>query len=300
MIRIDSTEEELDRRLTQFCAPLWATGLYLAGGHTAESINATITFVQFEGRVYGVTCHHVLSAFFSECVRRNLRMVPTIFSGVVVHQLGGCDQNGTYNWHFVSCRSFPEQAEVNDEQALAELDRKNASLPDIAIVDLSDYWEALQEFRSAQAIDLDAWSTPDWDNWQATWLAFGYPDGHKEHVENKVSVPLLRVAAKLQTGFPTEDKPTVTLCSTLEEDHGFGFSGLSGGPMMVAHRADDAFAFAGITFEGAPSSKDLAVNPEAFVTGADILLMGYHLTPSNFRHWLQQRKYSVAHGPAST
>lgn len=60
---------------------------------------------------------------------------------------------------------------------------------------------------------------------------------------------------------------------------------------------EDRYAFVGLTFEGAPSSKELEENPEAFVGKKDIVLMGYHVTPRLFREWLTQRKYEVKFAP---
>ena len=101
-----------------------------------------------------------------------------------------------------------------------------------------------------------------------------------------------RVSAALASS-PSSEKPTYMLCSTLNTNHGWGFSGLSGGPVFVAHIDEDRYAFVGITFEGAPSSKVLQENAEAFIGEKDILLKGYHVTPLLFRKWLRLRKYGV-------
>ena len=116
---------------------------------------------------------------------------------------------------------------------------------------------------------------------------------HKFRVGDKVAAPMPRVSVELASSAPSAEKPKFTLCSTLDVDHGWGFSGLSGGPVLVAHIVDDRFSFVGITFEGAPSSKDLLDNAEAFVGKKDIVLMGYHITPQRFREWLSQRRYGV-------
>lgn len=293
MVYIDATDDTLDAAVKRFCAPLFATDQFLRGGHTDASMNATVTFVKFESRVYAVTCHHVLSAFFAEAVRTKLPIVPSIHAGHTVRQLGSIGQDGRYRWSMVSCRDLPREEDIGNCEALAELDRKNAVRPDIAIAEMTDVWPVFSEQRGAVAIDLDGWQRPDWDNAQAIWLAFGYPDGHKSQIGNKVAVPFPRVTASLESSLPTEDKPTFTLCSTLDRAHGFGFSGLSGGPVLTAHATEDRYAFVGITFEGAPSSKNIEENPEAFVGANDIVLMGYHLTPQVFQSWLSQRKSSV-------
>ena len=102
-----------------------------------------------------------------------------------------------------------------------------------------------------------------------------------------------RVAVELATSVPSPDKPTFTLCSTLTDEHGWGFSGLSGGPVLVAHNVEDRYAYVGITFEGAPSARDLEENTQSFIGKKDIILTGYHLTPSTFQVWLSSLKFGV-------
>lgn len=89
-----------------------------------------------------------------------------------------------------------------------------------------------------------------------------------------------RVSAELTSEPPSTKKPTYTLCSTLEAEHGWGFSGLSGGPVLIAHKEEELFAFVGITFEGAPSSRAFQENAEAIVGKKDIVLMGVSFNPS--------------------
>jgi hypothetical protein len=293
MVYIDAIDQTLDAIVKRYCAPLFATDQFLRSGHTATSINATVTFVKFESRMYAVTCHHVLSAFFREAVTKQLRVVPSIHAGLSIRQLGSFGPDGAYRWSIASCRDLPSTDDIGNPEALAALDRKNAGRPDIAIADLTDIWPDFSEQRDAAAIDLDAWVEPEWETAQPVWLAFGFPDAHKYEIGNKVAAPFPRVTAKLESSRPSPDKPTYTLCSTLHTAHGFGFSGLSGGPVLTAHTTKDRFAFVGITFEGAPSSKDIEKNPEAFVGAKDIILMGYHLTPQAFRFWLSQRQSGI-------
>lgn len=181
---------------------------------------------------------------------------------------------------------------INDEQALANLARQNSERPDIAIADLSDIWPVLRDVRGAEAIDLDDWVEPEWSASQPVWLAFGFSDGHKYNASDMLAAPMPRVAVELASSVPSE-RPTYTLCSTLAVEHGWGFSGLSGGPVLVAHTTEDRYAYIGITFEGSPSTKELEINPESFLGKRDILLMGYYLTPTIFRDWLSKLKFSV-------
>ena len=293
MIYIDATNDNIDGLVKRVCAPLFATGQFLQGGHDESITSATVTFVKFESRVYAVTCHHVLSAFFTETIKKGRHIIPTIHKGRSIHQFGSYSAEGKYRWAFVSCRDFPAASDIDNAEALASLDRTNADKPDIAIADLTEGWPAIRTIRGAEAIDLDAWTEPDWSIAQPVWMAYGFPDNHKYRSGDQVAAPMPRVAVELASTVPSAEKPTYTLCSTLTIDHGWGFSGLSGGPALVAHTSEERYAFVGITFEGAPSSKDLEENAEAFVGKNDIVLMGYHLTPHQFKEWLSQRKNGV-------
>jgi hypothetical protein len=293
MIYIDATNENVDGLVKRFCAPLFATGQFLQGGHDESTTSATVTFVQFQSRVYAVTCHHVLAAFRAEAIKKNRAIVPSIHTGTVIHQFGSYSSQGKYRWSFMSCRDFPAQADLENEDALASLGRANSDKPDIAIADITETWSVIRTNRGAEAIDLDAWTAPNWSIAQPVWMAYGFPDDHKYRSDDKVAAPMPRVAVELASAAPSPGKPTYTLCSTLTADHGWGFSGLSGGPVLIAHTLEDRYAFVGITFEGAPSSKEPHENAEAFVEKKDIVLMGYHLTPDRFQEWLEQRKYGV-------
>ncbi|WP_156920092.1 hypothetical protein [Comamonas composti] len=293
MIYIDSTDSTLDKQVKAVCAPLFATGQFLQGGHSENTTNATVTFIQFESRIYAVTCHHVISAFLSEALKTKHRIVPSIHSGRNIYQFHEHGPQGQYRWSFTSCRDFPSNTNINNQQELSDLERRNLERPDIAIADLTSIWPLIRDGRDAEAINLDNWVEPDWSTTQPVWLAYGFPNGHKYRTDNKVAAPMPRVAVELASSAPSPEKPTYTLCSTLAVEHGWGFSGLSGGPVLIAHTTEDCYAYVGITFEGAPSAKELEENSESFVGKMDIILRGYQLTPNIFRYWLSQLKFSV-------
>lgn len=293
MIYVEATDATIDKQVKAVCAPLFATDQFLSGGHNAHTINATVTFVQFESRVYAVTCHHVLAAFHNEAFKTGKRIVPSIHSGRSIHQFHNYGDQGEYRWSFVSCRDFPSTACFNSQTKLDKLKSQNALLPDIAIADLTEIWSVLQQLRGAAAINLDDWVEPDWSICQKFWLAYGFPDGHKSLTGTTVSAPMPRITIELATFPPTPDKPTYTLCSTLPNPHGWGFSGISGGPVLVAHTAGGQYAYVGIVFEGSPSAVAIEENLESFVNDCDIVLTGYHLTPENFRYWLSMLRFGV-------
>jgi hypothetical protein len=183
---IDCADAELDARIHRMCAPLFATEQFLKQSHDVSTASATVTFVKFEGRIFGVTCHHVLSAFYAIAMREQRRIIPTIHSGPAIHHIGQVTDHGGYRWAFQSCREFLKPADVDDSEAGVALDRRNSDKPDIAIAELTTLWSLLQNFRSAEAIDLDSWIEPDWSATQPVAMAFGYPDDHKYRAGDRI------------------------------------------------------------------------------------------------------------------
>lgn len=86
MVYIDSSDDSLDKKVKAVCAPIFASDRFLQSGHTEDTTNATVTFIQLEARVYVVTCHHVLAAFLSEALKTGHRIVPSIHSRRAIHQ----------------------------------------------------------------------------------------------------------------------------------------------------------------------------------------------------------------------
>ncbi len=297
MARIDTTYDALDARVKSMCAPLFATGQFGLGGHTESSINATATFVKFEERIYAVTCHHVLAAFFAVSIKQNRRLVPSLHNGRTILHLGTYGQDGSFFWSFRSCRSFPSAEEIahDDQVGMLARERSNAGLPDIAIADITAVWPGLVQQRNAEALDLDTWEQPDWSETQPVWVAFGFPDGHKYEQDGKLAAPMPKVRAKQETS-SLDQREAFILCSTLGEEHGWGFSGMSGGPVFAPDKTKDCFYFAGITYEGSPGLRDSESDDQAFLNKADILLRGYVISPATFNHWLEHARCSVAMG----
>ncbi|MEN2470069.1 hypothetical protein [Burkholderia sp. GS2Y] len=239
------------------------------------------------------THRHVLAAFQSEALKSGRPIVPSIHSGASIHQFHCRGPEGQYRWSFASCRDFPSKANINNQHALSELALQNRDRPDIAIADLTEVWPVVQHLRGAEAINLDNWVEPDWSVSQPVWLAYGFPDGHKCITGDKVSAPMPRIAVELSSSHPTPEQPSYILSSTLAVEHGWGFSGISGGPVLIAHTTEDRYAYVEITYEGAPSAKDIEQNPDAITGKRDVVLWGYHLTPAQFQDWLSMLKFGV-------
>ena len=293
VIFFDATADTLDKLVKRVCAPLFLTGEFLQGGHSASSTNATVTFVQLDSHVYAVTCHHVIAAFRTESIHRSARLAPAIHTKSAVQQFASYVAGGAWRWSFTSCRDFAPPDILDDADARSAFEKANAPRPDIAMADVTDLWPVIAKLRGAETVNLDMWTEPDWSKAQPVWMAYGYPNDQKYQSGNNVAAPMPRVAAELVSQRPPTASAEFTLCSTLEKAHGLGFSGLSGGPVLIAHIEEDRCAFVGITFEGTPSSALLSPGSTGFLTNRDILLHGYYLSPQQFRSWLSQLKFGV-------
>lgn len=283
---------DLDKRVHKAIAPLFATDMLLKDGHTDASLNATVTFVQRHGRIFAVTCHHVLEAFRTEALKRGVPLAPSVHFGRSVFQFKA--HHGTaIRWTFASCRDFPDATVLNNANSLKAFNDRNASLPDIAIADISpETWEMFCSGRPLEPIDLDEWTAPAWPQLERFWAAYGFPTKHKYVAQDKVAAPMPRITAELQSASP-QHREDFILCSPLDREHGFGFSGISGGPVLAESEAKQCFYFTGLVFEGTPSTTERASSHDAILGSTDIFLRCYLLTPEAFDRWQSAHKYGV-------
>lgn len=295
MTTFQSLEVELDKRVHASCAPLFATGRHGELAHTSHTLNATVTFVKHRERYYAVTCHHVLDAFRTEAVRAKKILIPSIHSGKLISQFSNLTHQMRHRWSFHSCRDFADLAIWDDEEAMRDITRSNLSRPDIAIADITSYWEVISKPRTLTPIDLDNWTAPPWEKFDKLFAAYGFPTGHKSQVGTTISAPMPRIAVEMANR-PSQDRPIFTLHSTVENPHGWGFSGISGGPVLAIDADAELIHFIGLVFEGTPSEALEPTQPDAIFGPADIFLSCYQLTPSIFDSWLAALKYGVELG----
>lgn len=230
--------------------------------------------------------------------------MPCIPTGKSVFQFANYVGDGAYQWSFRSCRKFTTAATIANPTKLAEFDAKNCETPDIAIARIDEIWpvfvQAGRNSTSCEYFDLDQPTTVDWDEYQNFLLAFGYPTDHKHEDQSKVAAKLAQVVVELASEKPTENHPVFTLCSNLGVEHGWGFSGVSGGPVMLAHKTLDEVAFVGIVYEGTPSGSDTGEqNSEAIFGADDIVLKCYQITPAVFSNWLELAQHQFAYPPTN-
>ena len=256
---------DIDKIVVQHCEPLFLTDPFLVGGFSAERANGTITYIQYGGQLYGITCAHVyLQQYETE------KWLTIHGEGPYVYQLGRFTAEG-YKSNFRSLRNKPDSDE-----------------PDIAIIYLGDTIKEVHfPKKGKSAINLDAWSDPCWEEIEFP-SAFGYPTEHKTQSTKFVESPLIHVTAEVTRTLSPHDS-SFLLASTLDNEHGYFFSGMSGGPVFYANE-DGEITLIGIVYEGAPgSSKEWQARDEqAFLTNNDIQIRAHIITPDIFQSWLKQ------------
>lgn len=246
------------------CEPLFLSSPFMRDGHNSEKANGTITYIEFRGRLFGVTCAHIYDQQKSSGKWLTLHGKERY-----TFQLGKFAPTG-YTSNFRSLR------------------KENSTIgPDIAIIDLGESIKQMHFGRKEkQAINLDTWQEPAWSDIKVP-VAFGYPTEHKSQIFNMLSSPLLAVAAEITSPL-SPDASSFLLASSLTENNKFFFSGMSGGPVYYISDPDEAPVIIGIVFEGSPGSSAewKARDSQSFLTKNDIQIRAHTLTPAIFEEWL--------------
>lgn len=257
--------ESIPRRNTD---PLWLQDHDLTTRHTEETTNATATFISRKGKIYLVTCAHVVKSL------AELRMLsaPTLALHSGDHVI---------NINSTSVRRLDIKTEMPSE--LGE-----EAYVDIAIAPMpSEDWNLLSREKFKVAIDLDLLVEPDWQS-SKFGLAVGYPNEHKAPTyaanEMMVGAPKLDVIAHFKGNYDG----LLVIQSKLDKAHGYFFSGMSGGALYAIegdfgdHVEDEALKFAGIICKGGPQSRE----GEELVPPDQILIAAIPVNSSIFDEWL--------------
>lgn len=247
-------------KIPAVCLPLFIGNYFFADGHNQESTNATITFINFQNIIYGVTCKHV-----HDEVHKVKHSTARIIIGNVVQNLSG--------WSHFGLESY-----ISDV----------AEDIDISIIKISEnIWREIQEKKKRTFIDLDYYEEPDWSNIKSC-IAAGFPNKSKSIQGNQVAASKIEITAELASNLTPSSK-TFTIFSTLESPSPHNFSGISGGPIYCIN--DHSFLPIGIVYEGFPSGEEEnARNSESFYHDNDITVRGIVINPNNFQEWLVNAK----------
>ncbi|WP_148307749.1 hypothetical protein [endosymbiont of unidentified scaly snail isolate Monju] len=256
----------------EFCLPAFFHSSSMHEGRHEETDNATVTFVKYQQRIYAVTCHHVVKQLDKK--RKELNdgwQTLTLHLERVILQLSAIDPKNPKKRQDIF-RTL--RTDFSGEQV------------DIVIGPITDFhWELIESKKHKSPVDLDNWIEPRWDEYKYG-SAFGYPTDHKEHQGKYVSAPCLHVTAEVVSRLGARETK-ITLFSELDEPHGFFFSGMSGGIIILQH--EEFYDVAGIVYEGQPGGKNqenMQNDGEQVFSEKSILIKGFIITPEIFSSWL--------------
>lgn len=266
---MDKSITELGEHIVTHCEPLYLSKALMLDGHSAEKANGTITYIKYKGKIYGVTCAHVL--FSQNLGTQNERVLSVFGMNRVHYQFGAITRNG-YLSNFRALRKSPD----------------DVIPPDIAVTRLDEPFPSIHMMsKGKKAIDLDKWTQPYWNDINIC-VACGFPTEHKTQTDTIVSAGLVQVFAE-PAGPLSPDRESFLLASSLDNECEVYLSGMSGGPVYVEGEREGAIDLIGIVYEGSPgSSKDWEHRHEgAFMTKKDIQVKAYTITPGIFENWLK-------------
>ena len=264
----------------EYCLPVFIQSYYLHDGHTDKTENATLTFIKYNNRIYAVTCMHVINHLNSKREELNDQWYTLSLSlERVIIQLSDIDHSDP----------------TKRKDVLRKLKSNfNGEEVDIVIAPIDSHWELIKTKKNKKAVDLDKWNEPKWEEFKMG-TAFGFPTEHKEIQGEYVSAPCINASAEIVSSL-TQHSTQFTLFSTLSKPHGYFFSGLSGGVIILS--SEESFELAGIVYEGQPGSskdfKEKESNNQAFFSENDILIKGFIINPNIFSQWLHDAGLSNA------
>ncbi|WP_155626014.1 hypothetical protein [Burkholderia vietnamiensis] len=251
------------------CEPIYLMRNRRGEVHNEATESATITYVKFNGKYYGLTCAHVADAREGGLAGKPF-LVPTVW---------GLSGKG------FAFRAGSKNALAGEFRFLERPRYGNRRL-DIAIAPLSDDFIRLHmQTKGKVPLDLDKWEELDWSLVRtcATW---GYPNRQKSSSGAVVSAKLLTTILALQSQPMSFDRDEFLLASSLPESVGTSFSGLSGSAIYCLH-SDGCITPVGIIYEGMPGDPSSKMADGSFYGPSDFQIQAIVLSQAKFRGWLE-------------
>lgn len=224
---------------------------------TADDPSATLTFIRFRGRTYGITCKHVVTNLRERIEKSGSALSHTFFIALKRHQVV---QDRFY---------FPPGDWVTPE-------------PDIAIRELNPDFPAhvgkvALDIEANPALGLSAVSFA---------VAVGFPDRLKTQTLGpfgyQLAMPCVQAVAENRSKFG----PSFTLFSELDATPSIrDLSGMSGGPIYWSNKA--AYGLLGITYESSPIEKQVS-------GAASVLIKGHLADRETIERWVSSVPYLYA------
>lgn len=232
-----TVSDEFGANACKHCAPIFIIRQHVEMAPTAEDPSATLTFIKFRARIYGITCKHVVSLLREKIKESESDFSHTFFIALKRH-------------HVVLDRFvIPPGDWVTPE-------------PDIAIRELNP---DLPEYVGKVALDIDANLVPRLSEVSFA-VAVGFPDRLKTQSSAPLGYQLAMPCVHAVADNHSTSGPSFTLFSELQNTPSIrDLSGMSGGPIYWS--SDSAYGLLGITYESSPSEGALAGNASVHIKG---------------------------------
>ena len=217
-----TVSDEFSANACKHCAPMFIIPHNLDMAPTADDPSATLTFIKFQDRTYGVTCKHVVTALRNMIKATGIDNSHTFFIALKRH-------------HFVQDRfCIPPGDWVTPE-------------PDIAVRELHPDFPA---HVGKVALDIDANPVPSLNRVSFA-VAVGFPDRLKTQIPASSGYQLAMPCVHAVAENHSKVGPSFTLFSELQATPSIrDLSGMSGGPIYWSD--DTAYGLLGITYESSP------------------------------------------------
>jgi hypothetical protein len=256
--------DELYNKGCKHCAALFLVKPRVGFRPQPEYRNGTITFIEHQGIIYGVTCKHVVEALRNKIVE--LGDENLCFATIVKR-----------NIYIIDRFKFP----------LAE-DPFTQNQPDIAIQQIHPN---LCETIGKIPYKLEC-NNENFENIEHA-LAIGFPE---EKVDKKFSednhFDQIQMACVQALGeLQTLDNNRILISSSLDKDPDtYNLSGMSGGPIFWSKNS--AHGLLGITYEALPTKSDPRLK-ESFGGGPRIVVKGERVTLNKLSNWISQLRINT-------
>jgi hypothetical protein len=221
------------------------------GTPNSDSRNGTLTFIESGGKVFGITCWHVV-----DYLRRQIEKSGNPYS---------------HSFFTMPVRPYVVVDSFIRPGSLTEYHELDIGIRQVKRDFVSEIGK--------KAINIDFQSIPDFLKFG---IAVGFPEGLKykkdvilENNSQIISLPTVSILAEIGD-FPKEK---FILYSEFENvDHHDSYSGMSGGPIMWSN--ENEYGIFGITYE--------ASKCEGLGDGKSIMVAGELATPESIKHWISQ------------
>ena len=244
-----TVSDEFGANACKHCASLFIIRQHVEMVPTVDDPSATLTFIKFHGRTYGVTCKHVVKSLRYEIKKSGSEHSHTFFIALKRH-------------HVVQDRFVvPPGDWVTPE-------------PDIAIRELHPDFPA---HVGKVALDVEANPVPPLPEVSFA-VAVGFPDRLKTQTTGPLGYQLAMPCVHAVAENHSKAGPSFTLFSELPATPGIrDLSGMSGGPIYWSD--ETAYGLLGITYESSPL--------EGSISGSSsVHIKGHHADLETFERWV--------------